>query len=246
MSTTPQYFAHTIAPGGRTDVVGCSRFLTFYSVTAGATVNFGFEDDALSRLAGPMVIDMLPAGSRERARRVVLTNTGGVPATITGYFSAVKIEGGFSELGSLAAIIALLTTIDADTGNMDTSLNAIEADTGNIDTSTAAIEVHAGAIETLLEIPDTPTQINQANVAQTGVGSVQLVAAAAGNRRVLIQNDQDSAGALYLGFTNAVTAAACFARLSPGESWREECACNIWACSENGTEDARGYVIAIA
>lgn len=86
----------------------------------------------------------------------------------------------------------------------------------------------------------TPTAL--AVVAQTGVGTTQLITAAVANKKILLQADHGNAGDVYLGFNNAVLVATCFARLLPGENWVETFAGNIWACSENGTEGVRGYV----
>ena len=79
-------------------------------------------------------------------------------------------------------------------------------------------------------------------IAQTGVATTQIITAGVDNKRLLLQADHDNAGEVYLGFTNAVTVATCFARLLPGENWVENFAGSIWACSENGTEGMRGYV----
>ncbi len=130
-------------------------------------------------------------------------------------------------------VVMLVSTVYVDLqytggvlGGMAASLIAIDAD-----------------LE-LLKPPSVGTIIPLGAVAQTGIGSTQLVTAAGVNRKCLVQADQDNTGSVYLAYTNAVTAALSFCRLLPGESWMDEWAGNIWACSTNGTEQVRGYVAA--
>lgn len=108
----------------------------------------------------------------------------------------------------------------------------------------AASLVNIDADLEFLKPAGTPTLFPLTTIAKTGVGSVHVVTVAADNKKVLVQADQDNAGSVYLGFVNTLTAVNSFARLLPGESWQEEFAGHVWACSENGTEKVRGYVLA--
>ncbi len=116
--------------------------------------------------------------------------------------------------------------------------------TGGILGAMAASLIAIDADLEFLKPASVPTATPLTVVAQTGVGTTQIITAGANNKRALVQADHDNAGSVYLGFTNAVTAATAFARLLPGESWGEEFAGDVWACSENGTEEVRGYVLA--
>ena len=101
-------------------------------------------------------------------------------------------------------------------------------------------------LSTLQEIPDTPTAVAEATIAQTGVGQNQLITAAATTRRIMVQADYANTGAVYVGFATGVTAANAPIHLQPGDSWPEDFAGNVWASSANGTEKARAYVIKIS
>jgi len=128
---------------------------------------------------------------------------------------------------------------------ISTTMTAIATDMAALEVLDTARNVDLAALEVLAEIPDTPTAVAEATIAQTGVGEDQLITAAVGNRKVLIQADYANTGEVYAGFATGVTAANTPIHLQPGDSWAEDYAGDVYACSENGTEKARGYVIAI-
>jgi hypothetical protein len=248
---TPQYFTETVLAGGTATVQIYGRYVSIVSIT-GSTFSLGLNEDPPQPVTTGLLFD---AGTAHFTRLTVI-NTGGAPGTI-----ALRIaEQPIDDFGSDALAIAMaasLAAIDLDTDNLATieahqvnieaSLAAIDLDTDNLATIEAHqvnIEASLAAIEAVTEIPDTPTIFPLGVIAQTGVGVTQLVTAAATNKRVLVQADHDNAGSLYLGFDNTVTAVNSFARLLPGESWQETWAADVYACSQNGTENARAYVLA--
>ncbi|MDI6447876.1 hypothetical protein [Anaerobaca lacustris] len=90
----------------------------------------------------------------------------------------------------------------------------------------------------------TMTQSDHNPVAQTGVGSTQILAANPARKWALVTADLTNAGNLYLGPTNAVTDVAdTFFGMMAGGSWREQYTGAVWAASENGTEIAHAYEI---
>jgi len=85
-------------------------------------------------------------------------------------------------------------------------------------------------------------EVGQTVVAQTGVGSTQIVTANALNCEVEIVADLGNANHVYLGETNAVTQAASFTELRAGGTWNRKWAGDVWACSTNGTEQVRASI----
>lgn len=191
-----------------------------------ASVDVAFDDNDFAPMdAG------IPYPATEGAFELLrFRETTGAAATIR--FVASESQMPDTRGGTLAAAMAAsLASIDADTDNLAT----IDGDTGNI------------AADTALMIPaSTATPFGLAAVAQTGIGSTQVVAAAAANKWVSVQADVGNAGAVYVGFVAGVTAANAPIRLGPGDSWREEWAGDVYACSDAGTEQVRAYVIATA
>jgi hypothetical protein len=78
-------------------------------------------------------------------------------------------------------------------------------------------------------------------IAQTGVGATQILTAAANVKHACVVADLGNTGRIWLGFENTVTQANSFADLFKGGSWREAYIGDVWACSENGTENVRAY-----
>lgn len=153
----------------------------------------------------------------DRFHKICFTNPTASVMTLTFVVSDGEIDIA-TEYGSLTLIYNQLVTID---GVMDNLLSA-------------------------LDVADTPAAIPEQAIQQTGVGSDQLVAASANIRKLEIQADYQNTGEVYLGFATGVTAANAAVHLQPGQSWPIEGNVNIYASSENGTEKARGYVIATA
>ena len=89
----------------------------------------------------------------------------------------------------------------------------------------------------------TMTQTDHNPVAQTGVGTTQILAANANRKWALVTADLTNAGNVYLDPTNAVTAASNFFGMMAGGSWREQYTGAIHACSDNGTEIIHAYEI---
>jgi len=146
----------------------------------------------------------------------------------------------FDYLGGGCTIVVVVTQAPfSDVAYDQSLLSAIE-------TTLNAIEVDMAALELLNEIPDTPTVKVETTIPQTGVGEEQMITGATENRKVLIQTPFVNAGLVYLGFVTGVTAANTPIALNPGDSWHEDFAGDVFACSQNGTEVARGYVLAIA
>ncbi len=93
-----------------------------------------------------------------------------------------------------------------------------------------------------LKPADTLTIVDRTVVAQTGVGSTQILAANPNRKWCLVTMDLGNAGNVYLGKDNTVTAAAnSFFDSMAGGSWREHYTGAVWACSQNGTEAVRAY-----
>jgi len=88
----------------------------------------------------------------------------------------------------------------------------------------------------------TLVEVGQTLVAQTGVGSTQIVAANALNCEVEIVCDMGNAGYIYLGETNAVTAANSFTEIQAGGAWNRKWNGDIWACSTGGVESVRASI----
>ena len=154
----------------------------------------------------------------EDFERVSLYNDSGSTVTVEVVGAVAKIGDGGANLSSLSSLETLVA-----------AGNALLTD-----------------IKTLSELRDTPSVISDTVVAATGSTGTQLVAASANNREVFIQNDHDSAGSVYVGYTDAVAAAACGCRLLPGDSRVFRVSCAIYATSENGTETVRGDIHAVA
>lgn len=211
MSTTPNYFTRTMAAGARADVHGSARYLTIYSVTPGVVVEFGFNDDQLVVLGGPLTIDFGALGASARFGRVVFRNADALlPATVTGYFSNVRIEGAFSELNTLVAIQTLLTTIDADLGRLKPA--------------TAMTIVSRLTVPQIGAVPP----------------RVQILAANPLRKWCMVTMDLANAGYVYLGGP-LVTDVDSFFDSIAGGTWREHYTGAVWACSDNGNERVRAY-----
>lgn len=148
--------------------------------------------------------------------------------------SGCTIEVVFSD--SLAADVSFDSSILSTVSSTLTALEALVT-LGNVDLA---------ALETLLEVPDVPVAVPEATIPQTGVSQTQLVTAAAVNRKIEIQADYDNTGSVYIGFATGVTKTNCAICLVPGQSFPFDGNLNIWASSENGTELARGYYVAIS
>lgn len=88
----------------------------------------------------------------------------------------------------------------------------------------------------------TVVEVGQTLVAQTGVGSTQIIAANALNCEVEIVCDMANGGYVYLGETNAVTLAASITEMQAGGSWNRKWNGDVWACSTNGTELVRASI----
>ena len=157
--------------------------------------------------------------------------TAGVPYPASdGQYSVVRFR---DTLGAGLTLVVIFSDDQCPDNRGSPLMAAIAA-------SLVSVDAHLDAVE----IPDTPAVFVLSVIAQTGVGSAQIVTAVAGQKKVLVQADHDNAGSIYLGFDVGVTAATAFARLTPGDSWQEQWAGDVFACSENGTEQARGYGLA--
>jgi hypothetical protein len=214
---TPQTIPITLAANARTIIPITGKYAHLHTLSV-ATCTIAFDEEApQTAYAGIGYSAVRPF------KQVSLADTLGGGLTAVLIVSDLPIVDGRAG-GFAAAMAASLAAIDLDCDNLAT----IDADTSKI------VPASAGTVTAAVV------------VAQTGVGETQLITAAATNKRILIQNDIDSAGSIYLRFVTGVTAANCGVRLLPGETWVEEWAGNVFACSENGTETARGYVIRTA
>lgn len=264
---TPLYITRTIAAGASERIGQYGRYITIWSISA-STVTLSIGDEAPQLIDNGLQIDC----EDRRYSYLTFTNVGGVPSTIILRLSETRITDTRNN-ALTAAIVALLTTIDADTGamvvdlaaievlltTMDGRLATIDADTGAMAVDLAAIEVLQTTMDGRLATIDTSlnnieqeiagaaamTQLAEVNVAATGVGTTQLFAANANRISVEIVAPEDNAGFVYLGFQAAnCTAADNFMVLGPGEVWwSDRYKGAIVACGSDANQYAAGSEI---
>ena len=120
---------------------------------------------------------------------------------------------------ALAAMIALLTTIDADTGNLAAMLTALQH----------------------LTPPANEDTIVPAAIAITGGVADTIMAARPTRKDLWFETPLTNAGDVYMGFDNAVSDANYARRMPPGAVWWPRWTGAVYATSENGTEVLHGY-----
>ena len=103
-----------------------------------------------------------------------------------------------------------------------------------------------GAINNNTKSPDAPANILVAAVTQTGLGTDTISAAVAAKRVIFLQAPLTNGGAVYIRMASPCTDANCAIVMQPGDTWREELSCAVYASSENGTEALNGYSLAIS
>lgn len=113
---------------------------------------------------------------------------------------------------------------------------------GMVDASIAAALASIDTDLDAVQPAGTHVLIPSTLIAQTGVGSTQLVAANGNNLEIEIVADMANANYIYLGTAATVTAANSFTELMAGGAWSGRVTTDIWACSTNGTELARGAI----
>ena len=222
--------------GARLDERG--HYLTIVSNTV-ASVLVGFDDEQPQQFF-PHVCYPGPEAGFDHIRFVADV----APCTLVVHVSEKPI--GYNDIVALGGMATSLSNIDADTtlinasviaGNvilatLNALLTTIDIDTGNIDSSLDAVEQEIAGGPATLQLADFLLPISP------GPGLAVLAANAAATEREISAPPSNGAGLVYLGITAArSTAIDKFVVLAAGDLWwsdREKGA--IYGCSSTGAE----------
>lgn len=233
---TPKYITRTILAGGIADIGQYGQYISIVSVSA-STVTLSIDDDSPEQIIPGIQINC----EDYRYKRLRVANTGGVPATIIMLLSNVPIQDlrGDALLLAIATSLvnidadtsniadceALLTTIDADTGAMNTNLADCEALLTTIDGDTGAIATDAAAMEVLLTsileelTGETTAATFAAEVTPAAATATSIRASNAARHAIFIQAKSTNAASIYIGSDNTVTNTKWMIELEPGEGY---------------------------
>jgi hypothetical protein len=202
------------ATGVRVDIPG--KYVKLVSCTA-ASVLLGFDGSTPERVFA----NDSYAGPPDGFAGLRFIDDIGAGSIVVIQISTEPILGGM--LIGLAPLAASLASIDGKSDH----LALIRADTTRVIPATQRLLVPRTVIPQVGAVPP----------------SIEILPANAGRKWFMLQACLGNAGNIYLGFDNLVDADDSFFEGWAGSTCRETYTGAIWACSQNGTEEIKGYEV---